>query len=655
MAAQIEEQEPELSSGLSAEDIVDLCERRMNDYDIRDRAYETYANYYFGRQPGMGSPSVRATNSQGRPLLRDVESSAEPGEYRSQRLAPIVDDYQALLGRMPSSRVEPPDHEQSGINAGEKLTKYLVSTHELSRMDRQQADMGWMLPCLGDSLYMLDIAKVDRAWRVVWNVVDPRSAYPKFMSGYRRFDILDLILREYWDPYEAKARFGSHVVEDLDQGRVAVTIYVSQFERTVVVGGKRRAEIVRKTPWNLPFCPAVWVFNKVNGGFAQSDIAQSLIQQDALDFLTQLFLDGAVISTYGVPVVKGSSSIGADGIVTGPGAPPVVTGPEGDFKYVAPVTDLGSIRFGIDAMQHEIFAATGSSEARQTGQLHSSIQTGRATHAAQGPQATRIELRQQELGAAIQITNAMTLEMQEKAPHLGHQTFEIFGRIRGKSFLEKFNPKDDINGWYRNSVQWEELVGMNSQQKGAVASELKAAKVISNRRAMEIVGIDDPHGMQQEIEADLLQEAELQARLQGIIQGAGQPGGSPAAGPPAGGGGLAPSPQAPAGGPPPPRQIARPLGLGADKSPQGLATGVPKGFNREAVTKALQLVADKLMGTVAVVGDLAVKGEGQHIEVLISDYKDFGKVAPALRLLDPEAKIRAVPEAKWPSEAVRVI
>ena len=643
---------PELDTGLDAETIIEMCERRMTQYAIRDQAYSVYANYYFGKQSGMGAPSVKAANSQGRPLMRDSDLIAGDGEYRSQRLAPIVDDYQALLGRMPSSRVEPPDHEPSGIEAGQKMTKYLVSTHELSRMDRQQADMGWMVPCLGDSLYMLDIAKIDRAWRVVWNVVDPRCAYPKFMSGYRRFDILDLILREYWDPYEAKARFGSHVIEDLDQGMVPVTIYVSQFERVVVVGGKRRAEVVQRTPWKLPFCPAVWVFNKVNGGFAQSDIAQSLIQQDALDFLMQLFLDGAVISTHGVPVVKGSSSIGADGIVTGPGAPPITVGPDGDFKYVAPVTDLGSIRYGMDTLEQEIYSATGSSQARQTGQLHSSIQTGRATHAAQGPQATRVELRQQELGAAIQIANAMTLEMQEKAPHLGSQTFEIYGRIRGKSFMEKFKPKDDINGWYRNRVQWEELVGMNSQQKGAVANELKAGQIVSKRRAMEIAGVDDPHGMQEEIEADLLHDAELQARVQGIMQGAqgGAPGGGgPPGGAPSGGPG-------PSGGPPAPKQIARPPGLGADKpGAQGPPTGVPKGVNREAITKALQLVEAKLKGTVAVVGEIAAMGEGQHIEVLISDYKDYGIVSPILKALDDKASIKAVPENKWPDEAVRVI
>jgi hypothetical protein len=168
---------------------------------------------------------------------------------------------------------------------------------------------------------------------------------------------------------------------------------------------------------------------------------------------------------------------------------------------------------------------------------------------------------------------------------------------------------------------------------------------------MEIVGVDDPHGMQQEIEADLLHDAELQARVQGIMQGGQAPpgAGGPPGGAPTGGAG-------PSGGPPAPKQIARPPGLGADKTPsQGLSTGVPKGVNREAVSKALQLVAAKMKGTAGVVGELAVAGEGKHIEVLISDYKDYGIVKPILEALDDKVSIKAVPEGKWPTEAVRVI
>src|SRR5213079_1273280 len=104
----------------------------------RDLLYETFQRYYRGKQ-GMGGPSVQGSNSQGRPILRLSETKAnDERAFSTQRLAPIIDDSQALLGRMPASRVEPPDQSEQGTTKAELLSKYLISTHELSRMDRQQ-------------------------------------------------------------------------------------------------------------------------------------------------------------------------------------------------------------------------------------------------------------------------------------------------------------------------------------------------------------------------------------------------------------------------------------------------------------------------------------------------------------------------------------
>ena len=102
-----------------------------------------------------------------------------------------------------------------------------------------------------------------------------------------------------------------------------------------------------------------------------------------------------------------------------------------------------------------------------------------------------------------------------------------------------------------------------------------------------------------------------------------------------------------------PTNVARPYGLGAQQ-PQ-LPTGVPKGVTLDAVKKALELVADKLKGTVALVGEVAQQGTGQHIEALISNFKDHARVLPVLQALDPKAKVKAMDESKWPDDAVRVI
>jgi hypothetical protein len=647
----VAEVNPAYSPVLDPIEILELWDDRRRAYGERDSLYEIFNRYYRGKSQSAGSPSVQGANSQGRPLLRVGESVNRERVFSSQRLAPIIDDKQALLGRMPATRVEPKDQSPEGVNNGELLTKFLISTHELSSMDRQQAEMGFYLPCLGDGCYLLEVEPDLR--RVVWTVVDPSTAYPSFMSGYRRYDILDLIIHYDLDPYAARARWGRKF-EAEEQKMVPVTIYISKHQRSVVVG-KAQPELVQHMDWNLKFCPAVWVFNKLNGQMANSDIAQALVQQDALDFVWAVKLDGLVQNTYPIIGVRNPLSVSGEPIQVGPGAPPVPLGVDGEITVANSTGNLAAANTMSQDLVGEINVATGTSQVRQEGTMHSSIQTGRAAHALQGPQATRVELNQAELGAAIQKANAMTLEMQEKAPLLGDHEFEIYGRYKGAAFLQKMSGKD-IDGWYRTSVFWEPVTGMNLQQKTAVAYEGKMAKLWSGHRAMEIAGVDDPTGMQRQIEQETIAEAHIQAEAQGIMGGGQAPpgGGGPPGGAPPGGPSPQGGPPSPGGGPAP-MNIARPAGLGADKAPgQGLPTGVPQGVSRDAVQKALGIVAPNLKATVAIIGEIAQKGEGKHIEVLVSDFRDVPRVTPILRALDPTAKVNVKKESEWPSDAIRV-
>src|SRR4029077_10206691 len=106
----------------------------------------------------------------------------------------------------------------------------------------------------------------------------------------------DLVVHYDLDVYEAKERWG----KEFEAGEAAMgagTKYLSRYQRSVIVGTEE-PERVNHVEWDLKFCPAVWVFNKINGKMAQSDIAQSLVQQDALAYLWPFFLDGAAQNTY---------------------------------------------------------------------------------------------------------------------------------------------------------------------------------------------------------------------------------------------------------------------------------------------------------------------------------------------------------------------
>ena len=100
---------------LTVDAIIDENEYRRQMFEERDATYEMYMQYYRGGNDGRGGLPILAANPQGRPLLRPIgESIHRQRTYSSKRLSPVVDDYSALMGRLPTTRVEPPDNSEQG-------------------------------------------------------------------------------------------------------------------------------------------------------------------------------------------------------------------------------------------------------------------------------------------------------------------------------------------------------------------------------------------------------------------------------------------------------------------------------------------------------------------------------------------------------------
>ena len=534
---------------LGVDDILEELERRRRKYADRDEWYDRLHGYYHDQHSSGGIPILLA-NAQGRPLLRPIgETIRTSRAYSSHRLPPIVDDYAAMMGRMPTARVELPEASPEGELKAELLTKYIYSTYELSRMDYQQALGGHLLSLLGDFVYLLE--PEPEAFRVVWRVESPRSCYPSFYHGYRRFDIYDIITAEVWATEDLVRQLDIRPDNDEEENRTVVT-YSSPYQRTVIVGLKHPQQAAH-VDWDLDFCPAVWVYNKVTGYMGMSDIASALGQQDFLDFCLNVGADGLVHMTYPLLGVKNPANMGQDQIVLGPGAPPVVL--QGDGDIIVRNTQ-GDPRFLMEMVGHtleDITSTTGTSQVRQQGQMRSSITTGRAVQSVQGPQSTRIEFKQQVLGDAIEAANRMTLQMQEGAPLLKTFKGPIYGNYRGQSFVEEFDASVDIAGWHRNKVTWQTLVGMNLQQKAAVAYEGLVAQLWDDIEAREMVGVEDPMGMRKRIEAQKVFESELQQKMQQTLQQQ-QP--------------------APQGGP---SMVMAPMRQAGNAQPRGLTAGALRG------------------------------------------------------------------------------
>lgn len=632
----------------SVDEILELVEERIKAYADRNQWYDQLRTYYYDRggKSQSNEPRIRAMNAQGRPMLRDGEvggSIDSAKRYSSHRISGLVDDYAALKGRMPVSRVEPPTPDEQGQEASEKLTRYLYSTYELSRLAVQQQGAGHYLTLLGDVCYLLEPGTEEEAEkRVLWTVLQPDGCYPSFKRGWRSTELYDLLIVEVWPAIDIRLSWGVSVRDDDPPEKRRVITYLSPYQRSIVVGGER-ATLVKHVEWDLGFCPAQWVFNKPGGQFGMSDIGASLDQQDLFDLAMNYWADGMLFMTYGQPyIIDPSNSQGEDPLI-GPGAPPLVLRDPAASVGVVPVTaNPQAIQGMAQQLIGDMNASAGSSQVRQEGQMHGSIQTGRAVQASQGPLSTRIEAFHESLGSAWRELNAKTLKMQERAPVLSTWSGSIFGRLKGVSFQDTMSASE-IKGWYRTTVSWETLVGQNPAQKMQVAAEGKQFGLWDTPYAMELVGVEDPQAMHKRVVAEKQQEMQMQQQ-----QGAPGAGPTGAAGPPG------PHPHPAPGGvsqPPSTPMIFRPPHLGQQGG--GVPGGVPQGVSRQAIEQALAKAPNGLKGEVWAIGELALASQSMKPQLAITRPGDFQKVTAAVSALG-KVQVRHVAKDKLPPEAVRI-
>jgi hypothetical protein len=643
---------------LDPKEIFALTTERIAAYGDRDETYRRCLAYYFNlNEPGEAT--VRAMDSTGVPLLRQVGDAWGQANARSidNRMTPIVDDFQSILGRVPKKRVDPPDGTDAGKTKAEKLTKLLMSTDDLCHMVLQQAEAGFFLSALGDVCYTIDVEHELR--RAVIATHNPLFCYPSFKRGWERFELYDLIRCTVEDPEDLKRDYG-YEPKNESASETLLIVYDSPWQKSVLIGveGEGPKWVVSHMKHDLGFCMARWHYNKfTRGQQGTSDIAGVLALQDFFNTALNIAGDGLVEMTYPVRMIK--NPIGEDNqIEVGPGAT-IQVDEMGDIKTEAPTPPPQAAFMLIEHATQAMMTNVGQAPVRQEGQLHGSIQTGKAIHAAQGPQATRVDLRQSLLGYTHSRLYAMLLQAQELAPFLKNQEIEIHGRdLHGREFRESMNTKE-IDGWYQVTVSWEQLLGISRPARVQMAMEGMAAKIWSQSYGMDIAGVEDPLQMQQEIESDERRQIKMQAEMQQQMQ-AGQPGGQ---GQPPQPGGMQPKPQVPGvsfgnqgsagagGGSRPPAPIFRPQQAAPPTPPSGL----PQGVTLAAVENALRAVADKLQGTVWVVGDLARTGQSMKPEIRISNWRDMNRVKQALATVAPQASIRAEPsEQALPADAQRV-
>jgi hypothetical protein len=644
---------PKRSPVLSAQQINAIAVDRFQRFQWRNDLYLRRLSYYLGPERTEDSGVTRNVinmDSKGRPLMRHIgDSTRAQYRYFYNAIAPIVDDYRAIIGKMPRVMVPPEDVGSDGAVAkAEKMTRYAHSTMSLCDMDLQQAEAGFFLPTLGDAVYVLEVdpPRKGKGGRVAITTMPPLYAYPSFKRGFKRFQLHDLVIAYREDPDILLRDYG-YEASDNPSSTLLVT-YLSPYQRTICIG----KEVLAHVEFDLGFCMAEWCFNKnvmqgTFASFAQSDIGNILDLQDFQNWLRGVASDGLIYSTYPITHIQNIQSFTDDQLEVGPGSIAMSQGEQGKITVAGFTADIKPAMQLLDGASHDILTGAGTTDARIQGQQHSSIQTGRGLHAAQGPQATRMDLSQATLGFYLERVFKKVFELQETGPFLGKK-FEMHGRYKGRTFREEFDPKEDIDGWYQASVSWDQSVGVNQQQKIQMGAQAHNFGLVDDLMAMEMAGIEDPMEMRKRIEAEHAWRASLPgggAPDQGAGQG--QPPAEAAQGSTAPTGGGPPAP--PQG--PPQSMIFRPPQMASPQPPPG---GVPQGATEPAITTALGSVLGKLKGTVFAAGELAEMGQSVKPEIFVTALADQKWVKQALKQIAPDAVIKYAPEDKLPPEAERL-
>lgn len=577
---------------LSGTEIMEEAKRRKGIASHRLETYRRSRDAYFG--DGAGTP-VRSSDAQGRPLLRFEQIRAALGARHGapNMLMPIVDDFVALKGALPTLRVLPWDDTDDARTKSAKFSRVLRTQWLQSRMEIQAYRMAWHLSALGDCLLTLNPIFPDQATGlkrpgVYISVVDPSTAFPQFKVGWECEELEDVIIWERLPREQVKARWGLSYQEE----KIDVFWYISGDYNCVSVNGS----VVESVRHGLSFCPAQWIKNKLNGRPAQSDIHAAIDSHDEMQVMVMVMNDSLLESTYSQLVIKNPVNV-QEQFEVGPGAEPIVIQGDGDVTRLAPSPPPQSAQMLMQNMWELIQRIAGSAPVRTENAISGSNISGKSVHAQQGPMETRLAASQTIIGYHLQSLNSKILYMLWDLPEFRDEVVDIFGTEKGKPYKISFRG-EELDGWTRNQIQWSALIGSTSHERSVVGLSLKQADLVPDEWVLDQIGIDDSEMLISQARTEAKDRMQQQAAMQQQMQpqGGGPGGPGPQAQPPSGGAGQpdsagAQSQPAPPGLPPFPPVDTAP-------TQAGLGTPSPVPDVAAQITETLNKVGDQLMGKV---------------------------------------------------------
>jgi flagellar motor protein MotB len=241
-------------------------------------------------------------------------------------------------------------------------------------------------------------------------------------------------------------------------------------------------------------------------------------------------------------------------------------------------------------------------------------------------------------GDGLQRLNAKCLLMLSNIDEFKDTAMELYGQDKDGTYNETFTGQD-IGGWTRNTVKWDDMTGQTRQEAAIQALQFfkEGQGDFPFSAVLEAGGFDDPTEIMERGHAEMQERMKMQQAM----QPPGQPGqgGPPPGGPPGGaGGGAESSPAAPPGGapvqPPPAPQDQMPNFQPVAQSPAQGGKGSP------APVPDPSDELDQAVHSVALRGQAEVVARGSGWVIEITDNADASRIRFAIKPIEQALNIK---------------
>lgn len=656
---------------MSPGQLVEEADERVGQQGPRIGEYRRFLNAYNGERGG-GNSAIQGSYADGRPAMRQVVdgwADIEKREGAPNYVYAVVVDLMGIMGVVPDVKVLPQTGDQQHMAEAAKRTRILRETYEHSNLDIQQAQLGFFISDLGDSIYTLDVRTPKEAddggdpmhpAGVYINVVSPMICFPAFKGGRDARELRDLYIVDDISAEDAKSRFGIDVDDDSEPCKIYT--YYSATEKYTVVLADGRKHAVSHVKHDLGFCPAQWVSNQITDGrLAQSDISRAVDLHYEMQSLFHVVTDAVLWATYPLFVVKGGQAAFGSGMEIGPGAVIDVDSTQGSVEMIVPGGNAQSAQMIFNVAKENFMQVAGVAPVRVEGQIDRSNVSSRAVHAQQAPMQSRVSAKQRILGNAMTRMNAKIMLMYSKLAVLKNAEMPLYGEDADGVYSDTFTGAD-LGGWQRSRVRFDSFTGADTTERthNALLLYKTHPQGYPWRRVLEEAGEENP--------AQIMEEAKAAAAAEG--PGPGGPPGAPPGQPPGG----PPGPGGPGGPPQPPQappgpEAAQPPGGPAGGAPDGGSTPPPPGMpGFPPLTQAPggtpeqpgASVPDVIGLLQAAVAQVQLRGEitdGPKLQqggviVLVTDFRDIKPLTDALtpvaKQIDPSytVTVKVDPAAK---------